>query len=211
MLFQKAREVGEIIRSAAFGVNEQRGREGGILRGSRFTPNRYERFLKDPGAENLLRRRICRKLQSRFRWINVRRGAVYLHWGLSQHHKGEGKEGDDQESFHCGVHNNKKWAIGLAERSKQKRAPEVEFRYIGGSWLISWIAPSRHSGVEYLLIAENGREVTDKEKRPSVSKAGMAICVSFRGRFWTLFPLLRRCATPFGHEIVRAVGRGSMA
>ena len=79
MFFQKTREAGEVIRAAALGVAEQRGRQGRIFSRARLAADRDERFLEHPRAEELRDRRTCRKLQACFRRLDPRESAVHLH------------------------------------------------------------------------------------------------------------------------------------
>ena len=66
MFLQETREAGEIIRPAALRVAQQRSSQRSVLVRSRFAPNRHERLFEDARAENLLDRRLRRKLQPRF-------------------------------------------------------------------------------------------------------------------------------------------------
>src|SRR5882672_833222 len=72
MLFQESYEGGEVIRPVAFRVAEQRGGQGGILGSAGLTPDRNERFLENPGAEDILRSRVGRKLKRGPRRIHFR-------------------------------------------------------------------------------------------------------------------------------------------
>src|ERR1041384_629053 len=73
---QEAGEAGEVVRTAALGVAEQGGSEGGVLAGRRLSTDGNQRLLENAGAEQLLYRRTHRELQPRFWRFDFRQGAI---------------------------------------------------------------------------------------------------------------------------------------
>ena len=76
VLLQKAGQAREIIRAVASRIGSQSDCQSGIFGRSRLAADHDQRFLKDTGAEKLLRGRIDLKLKNGFRRFQFWEGAI---------------------------------------------------------------------------------------------------------------------------------------